>query len=97
MKAEPLTSATHPELLAWVDANAGLEKLCLRGGWPDPETIRIEPVGQKGAEQIVDIYFTEAVREMSECDPVREERCGQFAISFDPAGQPDSIRLLFPM
>ena len=90
-----------PELLAWVDANAGLERLCRRAGWPDPETIRIEPVEQQGGEQIVDIYFTEAVREMSECDPVREERCGQFALSFGPEGDasglPQSIRLLFPM
>lgn len=85
------------ELLDWVDANAGLERLCRRGGWPDPATIRIEPVGRKGNEHIVDVYFTEAVREMSECDPVREERCGQFALTLNPDGSPASIRLLFPM
>ena len=92
-----METITDADLLAWVDANAGLEKLCRRAGWPDPTTIRIEPVGQKGGEQIVDIYFTEAVREMSECDPVREERCGQFALTFDDAGTPSAIRLLFPM
>jgi len=91
------TSMTEAGLLAWIDANAGLEKLCLRGGWPDASTLRIEPVRQQGNEHIVDVYFTEAVREMSECDPVREERCGQFALTLTPDGTPASIRLLFPM
>lgn len=88
---------TDADLIAWVDTNAHLEQLCQRGGWPDASTIRIEPVGQKGDEHIVDIYFTEAVREMSECDPVREERCGQFALTLDDAGTPQAIRLLYPM
>lgn len=85
------------ELLAWVDEHAGLQRLCQRGGWPDPTTIRIERIEQKDDEHVVDIYFTEAVREMSECDPVREERCGQFAITLGASGSPTSIRLLFPM
>jgi len=97
MKGELLTSATHPELIAWVDKHAGLEKLCERGGWPDGETLRIDVCSQSGNEMIADIYFIEALREISVCEPVREERCGQFALTFAPDGSPESIRLLFPM
>jgi len=97
MKGEPLTSATHRELIGWVDKHAGLEKLCERGGWPDGATLRMDVCSREGDEMIANVFFIEAVREISVCEPVREERCGKFAIIFDAAGKPESIRLLYPM
>jgi len=97
MKGEPLTFATHPELMGWVDKHAGLEKLCERGGWPDGETLQIDVCSQSGGEMIADIYFEEVIQEMSECTPTRNVRCGQFSLILNPDGSPASIRLLFPM
>lgn len=97
MKGELLTVDTHPELIAWVDKHAGIEKLCQRGGWPDGSTLRIDVCNKSGREWIVDIYFEEVIQEMSECEPTRDERCGQFELSFDASGAPESIRLRFPM
>ncbi len=88
MKGEPLTSATHPEVIAWVDKHAGLEKLCQRGGWPDGASLRIDVCSRSEHEWIVDIYFEEVLQEMSECEPTREERYGQFSLTFDAAGSP---------
>jgi len=86
-----------PELLAWVNKNAGLEKLCQRGGWPDGASLRIDVCSREGNEVIANVFFIEAVREISVCEPVREERCGKFALTFDDADSPQSIRLLYPM
>ena len=86
-----------PALSAWVDKHAGLEKLCQRDGWPDGATLRIDVCSREGNEMIANIFFIEAVREISVCEPVHEERCGKFALIFDSAGQPESIRLLYPM
>ncbi|MDQ6971683.1 MAG: hypothetical protein Q9M30_03460 [Mariprofundaceae bacterium] len=85
------------ELLEWVDTHAHLEQLSQRGGWPDGASLRIEVCSRSDSEMIADIYFDEVVREISVCDPVRDTRCGQFAIALDAAGQPASIRLLFAM
>ena len=79
-----------PDLLVWVDKHAGLEKLCQRGGWPDGATLRIDVCSREGSEMIANIFFIEAVREISVCEPAR-------ALIFDSAGQPESIRLLYPM
>ncbi|MFQ5582755.1 MAG: hypothetical protein ACE5F3_09055, partial [Mariprofundaceae bacterium] len=71
------------ELLNWIDQNAPLAKLCDRGGWPDGATLRMDICSKTDREWIADIYFEEVLQEMSECDPTRTERCGQFAIRFD--------------
>jgi len=97
VKPEDSSASISNALLEWVDKNARLEKLCQRGGWPDGETLRIEVCSRTGSEMIADIYFEEVIQEMSECVPCRDVRCGQFAITFDAEGTPESIRLLFPM
>jgi len=84
-------------LLAWVDAHAGLEKLCERGGWPDGSTLRLDVCDKAEREWIVDVFFEEVVQEISECVPTRDVRCGQFVIVFDEYGEPQAIRLLHPM
>ena len=87
----------YDELLNWINTHAPLTQLCERGGWPDDSTLRMEICSKAGKEWIADIYFAEAIQEISECDPTRTERCGQFAIHFDASGAPDAIRLLHPM
>jgi len=94
---KPPLAGVSQALLAWVDTHAGLERLCQRGGWPDGETLRIDVCKKEASEWMVDIYFEEVIQEMSECAPCRDVRCGQFIITFDDAGYPGSIRLLFPM
>ncbi|PIS18480.1 MAG: hypothetical protein COY36_03400 [Zetaproteobacteria bacterium CG_4_10_14_0_2_um_filter_55_20] len=49
MKGEPLTSATHPEMMAWVDKHAGLEKLCERA---DGATLRIDVCSQRKRKKL---------------------------------------------
>lgn len=85
------------ELSAWIGRQAPLVQLCQRGGWPDTATLRVDVRNKVDGEWIADVYFDEVVQEMSECDPVRTERCGRFVIRFDAQGAPKSIRLLHPM
>jgi len=81
----------------WINEHASLALLCERGGWPDASTLRMEICSKTDEEWIADIYFIEAIQEISECNPTCTERCGQFAIRFDANGNLDAIRLLHPM
>jgi len=84
-------------LIKWIDQHAPLLELCERGGWPDATTLRMDVCSRTDNEWLVDIFFIEAIQEISECDPLRSERCGKFAISFNANGQPQAIRLKYPM
>jgi len=84
-------------LIKWIDQHAPLLDLCERGGWPDGTTLRMDICSHTAKEWLVDIFFIEAIQEISECAPLRSERCGKFVISFNASGQPEAIRLIYPM
>ena len=88
---------TEPEVVEWIRKNTPLEHLCEIGGWPDDATIHVDICSQTLDEWIVNIVFDEYILEMSECDLSRHSRCGKFSISFDTAGDPKGLRLLYPM
>lgn len=96
-KRRPGESGIPPDGIAWIRRHAPVLELCQFGGWPDDAGMRVELCRREPRRWIVNIFFDEAIMEISECDVTRRERCGQCAVDLDDAGRPVDIRLLYPM
>ncbi len=85
------------ELIKWLIEHAPLLPMCEAGGWPDFEHMNIETCHQNSREWVIIVDFNEQLREISVCEPVIHNRCGQFSITLDKHGEPADIRLITRM
>lgn len=92
-----VTRTREKEIVAWIRAHLPATMLCEAGGWPDSAHARVDICSSNDREWIVNVTVTESIMEISECDVAEHSRCGKFAITLDENGEPEGIRLLYPM
>ncbi|MDX8387494.1 MAG: hypothetical protein R8M46_03030 [Ghiorsea sp.] len=85
------------QLIDWLIKHAPLIPMCEAGGWPDLEHMNIETCLKNDTEWVVIIDFNEQLREISVCEPVVYNRCGQFSITLNEHGEPATVRLITRM
>jgi hypothetical protein len=72
-------------LLRYLAETPLLTELCSRGGWPDPDTLRVEVVEQWPDRVLCNVRFEEVVMDAAG-GAERVDCWGQCRVQLDPAG-----------
>ncbi|MCL5669484.1 MAG: hypothetical protein M1392_05860 [Gammaproteobacteria bacterium] len=82
------------ELTEFFQRTPRLAELCTQGGWPAPESLKLDIVQQQGAEVVCDVRFDEVIMEGSGCEAGRTPCWGQFRLRLDERGKVAAAELI---